>query len=157
MKAIDEGIRRALKAAARDCGSVLGLSRRLGVSHSTVLFWSSGKTKSIDGDVWRYKVAPLLKSYIGPLAEEGRLGVASAPAMHEVPVIGLAQAAGFDPALEPFEAYARGCGEETAFFATEPKDGYFALKIEGRSMEPEFPDGTLILVAGGDFVQGGTS
>ena len=167
MKEIDDGIRTALRDAALDCGSVLKLSKMFGVSHSTVLFWGSGRTRRIDGDVWRYKVFPVLERYLrrggvwarldsGAVDSYGRLGVGLAAAsLHEVPVVGLAQATGFDPALEPFEAYARGCGEETAFFAMAPKSGHFALRIEGRSMEPEFPDGTLILVAGGEFVESG--
>jgi len=171
MKEIDETIKAALKEAVKECGSVLKLSRLMGVSHSTVLFWSSGRTRCIDGDVWRYKVFPVLEPYLRGMGKgaygafdqarplEGayacgcRIGAASR--MREVPVIGLAQAAGFDPALEPFESYAKGCGEETALFATEPKAGYFALRIEGESMHPEFPDGTLILVAGGEFVKSG--
>lgn len=167
MKVIDDGIRAALRDAALEYGSVLKLSKKLGVSHSTVLFWGSGRTRCIDGDVWRYKVYPALEGYLrrrGSCAESGpdfagygrrNEGGLARAAMHEVPVVGLTQAAGFDPALEPFEAYARGCGAGTAFFATEPKDGYFALRVEGRSMEPEFPDGTLLLVAGGEFVEAG--
>jgi len=171
MKEIDEGIRAALREAALDSGSVLSLSKRFGVSHSTVIFWENGRTKRIDGDVWREKVLPIIEPYLKKAARGGAklstdgmavynsrrehasaLGGAS---LYEVPVIGLAQAAGFDPALEPFDAYAKGCGAETAFFATEPKSGYFALKVEGRSMEPDFPEGTLILVAGGEFVENG--
>jgi len=171
MKEIDETIKEAIKEAVRECGSVLKLSRLMGVSHSTVLFWSSGRTRCIDGDVWRFKVFPVLEPHLRRLGKgalsgleparplEGAYGcgcrIGAAGRLREVPVIGLAQAAGFDPALEPFESYARGCGEETALFATEPKAGYFALRIEGDSMHPEFPDGTLILVAGGEFVKSG--
>ncbi len=163
MKEIDDVIRGAIKDAVQECGSVLKLSRRIGVSHSTVLFWSNGRTRCIDGDVWRFKVYPVLEPHLRRRGGSARLApesmeeasLGAAGAMREVPVIGLAQAAGFDPALEPFEAYARGCGAETALFATEPKGGYFALRVEGSSMDSEFPDGTLILVAGGEFVQNG--
>lgn len=163
MREIDESIRAALRDAALDSGSVLKLSRKLGVSHSTVLFWSSGRTRRIDGDVWRYKVLPALEVYLrrrgasldtspGDLSRS-REKVPSA--MHEVPVVALSQVLGYDPALEPFDVYARDCGCGTAFFAGEPRRGHFALRVEGRSMEPEFPDGTLILVAGGAFVESG--
>jgi SOS-response transcriptional repressor LexA len=166
MKEIDESIKAALRDAAVEFGSVLKLSREFGVSHSTVLFWNSGRTKRIDGDVWRDKVYPVIAPYLksrngGRLSAKERPGrwremaLGVAPMLHEVPVIGLAQAAGFDPVIEPFEAYARGCGSGTALFTTAPKPGYFALKVEGASMEPEFPEGTLILVAGGEFVQDG--
>ena len=166
MKEIDESIKEALRDAALESGSVLKLSRKFGVSHSTVLFWGNGRTRRIDGDVWRYKVFPVIEPYLrrrggvrlalGGPASYGR-GVSGFPpaSLHEVPVIGLNQAGGFDPALEPFDSYARSCGRGTAFFATEPKAGCFALRVEDGGMEPDFPDGTLLLVAGGEFVESG--
>jgi len=72
-----------------------------------------------------------------------------------VPVISFAQAAGYEPALEPIDDYAKGCSDETALFSREVKPGYFALNVEGDSMSPEFPHGTVILVAGGEFPERG--
>ncbi len=76
-------------------------------------------------------------------------------ALSEVPVISFAQAAGYEPALEPIDDYAKGCSDETAMFAHEMRQGYFALHVEGDSMSPDFPHGTVILVAGGEFPQRG--
>ncbi len=75
--------------------------------------------------------------------------------LNEVPVISFAQAAGYEPALEPIDDYAKGCSDETAMFAHEMLPGYFALSVEGDSMSPDFPHGTIILVAGGEFPQRG--
>lgn len=72
-----------------------------------------------------------------------------------VPVISFAQAAGYEPALEPVDDYARDCSDETAMFSHEIRSGYFALNVEGDSMSPDFPHGTVILVAGGEFPQRG--
>jgi len=75
--------------------------------------------------------------------------------LDSVPVISFAQAAGYEPALEPIDDYAKGCSDETALFSQEIRPGYFALNVEGDSMAPDFPHGTVILVAGGEFPQRG--
>lgn len=162
MKEIDESIRGALRDAAMEYGSVLRLSRMLGVAHSTVLFWSSGRTRRIDGDVWRYKVYPLLEEHLrkrGVRIAHSHAMRREAPGtgtgLREVPVMGLLQVAGFDPAIESFDAYARSRSKDTALFATEPDKGCFALRVEGRGLEPEFPEGALLLVAGGEFAEDG--
>jgi SOS-response transcriptional repressor LexA len=72
----------------------------------------------------------------------------------EIPIISFAQAAGYEPALEPFDDFARGCSDNTAIFL-EAKPGCFALKVEGDSMSPEYPHGTILLVAGGEYPQRG--
>ncbi|MBN2640376.1 MAG: helix-turn-helix domain-containing protein [Victivallales bacterium] len=73
--------------------------------------------------------------------------------LREVPVISFAQAAGYEPALEPIDDYAKECSDITEVFSSEIKPGYFALRVEGDSMSPEFPHGTNLLVAGGEFPQ----
>lgn len=72
----------------------------------------------------------------------------------DVPVLSFAQAAGYEPAIEPFDDFARGCSDETALF-TETRPGFFALRVEGDSMSPEYPNGTILLIAGGEYPQRG--
>jgi SOS-response transcriptional repressor LexA len=74
--------------------------------------------------------------------------------LNDVPVLSFAQAAGYEPAIEPFDDFARGCSDETALF-TETRPGFFALRVEGDSMSPEYPNGTILLVAGGEYPQRG--
>lgn len=62
-----------------------------------------------------------------------------------VPVISFAQASGFDPMLEPIEELWHD-SSEFAEFSTPIKDGMFAIKIEGESMEPLIPAGSCVLV-----------
>ena len=61
MRTIDENIKKILWNAVKKQGSVLHLSRLLGVSHSTVLFWLNGKIKSISTDIWSERVYPFLE------------------------------------------------------------------------------------------------
>ncbi len=72
----------------------------------------------------------------------------------EVPVLGFASAIGWEPAVEPWDDFLKGCADDYHSFV-DVKKGYFALRVEGQSMSPSFPDGTLLLVAGGEFPKRG--
>jgi hypothetical protein len=164
---ITDDIRNAIKRYVDRCGNVYQFSKKIGVSHSTVLFWLDGKTTRISGDVWHEKLYPVLKSHLKypqkaskpPQGEEEagayRPEVTGGVVLHEVPVLNLAQAAGYDPAFEPLDDYALNCSSETALFDSEICPGYFALKVEGSSMSPVLPEGTIIYVAGGEYAQTG--
>ncbi len=151
---ITREIKKALEKAVDDCGSVFQLSKKLGVSHSTVLFWLNGKTSNMSGDVWYEKVKPIL-------AMENRGAYASGDEasgisnLQKVPVISFANAMGYDPTLEPIDSYAKDCSDELATFMSTKKDGYFALRVEGDSMSPVLPNGSIIYVAGGEFAENG--
>lgn len=70
MQKLDDRIRCALRRSAERCGSVLALSRLLGVSHSTVLFWLNGRIRNISTDLWLQKVFPVLEEDLCLLAEK---------------------------------------------------------------------------------------
>jgi hypothetical protein len=70
MQRIDEKIHIALKRSAERCGSILALSRLLNVSHSTVLFWLSGKIRHISTDLWQQNVFPVLEEDLYLLSGE---------------------------------------------------------------------------------------
>lgn len=74
----------------------------------------------------------------------------------EVPVLGAAAAAGYEPAVEPLDDWLTGFGEETDSWPSDQVGGnYFCLRVAGDSMSPEFPDGTILLVAAGEYPQRG--
>lgn len=76
--------------------------------------------------------------------------------LKQIPIMGFAQAAGYDPALEPIVDFVRNNSDETAEFLIDgPTDGYFALTVDGDSMSPEYPHGTRLLVAGNEYPQRG--
>jgi SOS-response transcriptional repressor LexA len=76
------------------------------------------------------------------------------PELTKTPVLGFAQAAGFEPALESLNDFLGTFAEETHAWA-EAKEGWFTLRVEGDSMAPKLPHGTLLLVAGGQFPRRG--
>ncbi len=94
-------------------------------------------------------------SQMAELEREREDGMQVAIRLGCVPVMSFEQAAGYEPALEPIGDYARECSDELAMFAHEIHPGYFALNVRGDDLSPDFPDGTMILVAGGEFSQRG--
>lgn len=90
----------------------------------------------------------------GEVAEEG-YGIGGT-GWTEVPVLGAAAAAGYEPAVEPLDDWLTGFGERTDSWPSDQVgENYFCLRVEGDSMSPEFPDGTILLVAAGEYPQRG--
>ncbi len=73
----------------------------------------------------------------------------------EFPVLSIAQAAGYEPALEPLCDYLRETSDRTALFFDVSADNCFALEISGDSMAPDYPNGSIALVAAGEYPQRG--
>ena len=71
-----------------------------------------------------------------------------------VPVLSFAQAAGYEPALEPMCDYLRETSDRTAVFYDVPEN-CFALEVSGDSMAPDYPNGSIALIAAGEFPQRG--
>lgn len=172
MKLIDSNIKKAIEDAVHDHGSILALSKCIGVSHSTIIFWLNGKTRSIDGDIWRFKVFPMLENhlarhgvYFDDMKASPQSGKscrytqksdnASGHALHEVPVITQSNAHHYDPAFESFRDFAAANSTEKAFFASHPKDGYLAMRLEQDNHEIALPKGALLLVAGNEYAENG--
>lgn len=159
MQKINEEIIEALEKASEHCGNLFRLSKKIGVERSTVYFWMTGKTKSIEGDTWNKKVLPMIQPYlkhkISEPAEPYTAEAVTPGDLFEIPVISFAHAASYDPTLEPIDAFAKDCSDEKALFSCRSKDGYFALRVEGDSMSPVLPDGSIIYVAGGEFAERG--
>ena len=158
----------AVKKASRDAGSELGLAQQTGINRTTLNMLSNGNTKSITRATWE-KLYPFLQPYLSddypvpvpqrPMRGNDFGGDAEATPLtgekfRAVPVLTFAQAAGFEPALEPLCDYLRETSDRTQVFFDVP-DTYFALEIQGNSMEPDYPHGSIALVAAGEFPERG--
>ncbi|MFA6100794.1 MAG: XRE family transcriptional regulator [Victivallaceae bacterium] len=97
---------------------------------------------------------PAARYQVSPVPADDEAVAVKRGDLRDVPVLSFAQAAGYEPAIEPFDDFARDCSDETAMF-TEARPGFFALRVEGDSMSPEYPNGTILLVAGGEYPQRG--
>lgn len=174
---ITQEITDALNKAIDHYGNVTQLAKHLGIAHSTILFWLSGKTNNISGQLWASKLRPALRPFLNggshyhdALAHHQTRGlrieepitaygmprkVESLQKRHDANIVNFAQIACFDPTLEPIDDYAKNCNSETVSFANEVKAGYFALEVEDNSRCSDFPKGTVLLVAGGEYAQRG--
>lgn len=54
----------AIEKAIERYGNVSHFAKSLGIAHSTVLFWLSGKTASVSGDIWMRKLKPALEPFM---------------------------------------------------------------------------------------------
>jgi len=138
-------------------GSITQLARKLGIAHSTIIFWQSGKTKEISGRVWAQKLRPLLLPFASPeelnrISEDAyvlkQIGASAQihssgsqakeqAALQVVPMTALAE---WDPAIDSLDNLAQPLRRESKL---DGKDGIW-LKLD----EPlsAIPAGTLLQV-----------
>lgn len=146
---MNKQLRIALERYFQETGTTAReLAQEVGVTESTVSRWRSGSHGA-----WRRHEAKL-RAILGdrlPAKPGGH-----AVRWENVPVLGMASAAGYDPAAEPIEDYAIGQADEYSTWPTEHvRPGVFCLRVDGDSMSPEYPDGTLLLVSGTELPQPG--
>ena len=150
-------IREAIKSLSSERGYALSeIAKKLNVAASTVIRWVNGTAKEIRNSHW-VKLYPLIQNHLEPLEvpyispDKIRQDMTAAghvivePAQHRVPVISFAQAHSFDPIMEPIEEL---LSDPIAYatFHTPIKEGMFAIRIDGDSMEPMIPDGSFALL-----------
>ena len=88
-------ILKALNRAKDYYGNTTQLAKHLGIAHSTILFWFSGKTKNISGQLWcrllKEELAPFMADSDEKRKEQGR---------KEVYCVPCTQFMQFDPTME---------------------------------------------------------
>ncbi len=158
---ITDAIRDAIRAAIEKSGSSLCFSRSVGVTHTTVSYWLSGRTRKINSYVWQ-NLLPVISEYLdssesvsypcGATAAGNaglRLRESSSPyggiGRTSVPLLQLTDLAGIDPRIDPVEDIVREKAGATAVFTTPVRSSYFAVEI-GRGQCGFFPAGTRVLL-----------
>ncbi len=167
---ITESIQNAIQSAIRKSGSSLSFSRSVGVSHTTVSYWLTGRTRKINSTVWR-NLLPLIAEYLdpaesmsypcSPVAMDGP----SVCVLHEqpspagwygaasgrktsAPLLRLADLADFDPQVDSIEELIRERSKSVASFTSPVMPGYFAVEID-ENRRGFFSAGTRILLCWG--------
>ena len=158
----------AIRRASETLGSEFELAKKAGMNRTTLNMLSNGNTKSITRSTWE-KLYPFIQPYLSekypdpvpqrPMKQTDFGQDSEAAPLHTqkiraVPVLTFAQAAGFEPALEPLCDYLKEVSDRTQIFFDVP-DSYFALEVQGNSMEPDYPHGSIALVAAGEFPERG--
>ena len=78
---VTQDVKNALQRTIDAYGNVSQFAKAVGVAHSTVLFWLSGKSPNINGRVWMKKIRPALLPFLTP--EEERLLAPDYKVLHE--------------------------------------------------------------------------
>lgn len=142
MKTWNERLVESMSAAGISGGE---LARRIGVAQPSVFDWTTGATKSLRTNNL-VKVADALGVSPDWLAtgkgSRELSNVSSAPPLSSVPLISWV-AAGFWADVIDNNPAGQGEAISTSYQARRHT---FALRVQGDSMEPRFPEGCLIIV-----------
>ena len=163
----------AIDRASDYYGNITLLAQNLGIAHSTILFWRSGKTANISGKLWIEKIHQKLKPFmpgglhykeienLNPskyMVKDERAAYgsnhSSVPALSKVPVTTFAQFSDFDPLVESPVAFAKKnpFASGSTAFACKMKEEYFALSMD-ESVKSIYPAGTTFLIGWGEYPQ----
>jgi SOS-response transcriptional repressor LexA len=155
-----EAIQSALRAYCDDQGlTAQRLGPSVGVSSSTSIRWCNGTSKEIRPSHW-VVLKPLLERYLtasppAPVPPPEVRPATRADFGAAVPLIGIAQAADFEAALQSLDDYVHDVADETRIPFPLSRDGDVAVRLEGESMLPWYPPGTILLVRPTEFPQRG--
>ena len=156
----------ALQKSIDHHGNVTQFAKSLGIAHSTVLFWLSGKTTEINGRIWAQKLRPELTPFLEQetaippglfpyqLGEpRGEYSRTFHPDRRErMPVIPRERIAELDITIEPVREFVERIAPEKTFaFATPLKDSYFAVEFP----VPHLPFKLAMLIASGEYPRQG--
>lgn len=147
-----ESISKAINMAAMKNGGNAKFARMIGLSPSGIGRYINGYIKVIELESWM-KLLPHVKEFL-PKEEfqdlkASEFSLVKPSELMGVPILGTAQAAGYEPAIEALDDWVVGHGDGTAYFHGEIRSGWFAIRVDGDSMLPDYPAGTLLLVAPG--------
>lgn len=160
----------AIRRAVEHYGNTSQFAKEIGVAHSTVLFWLSGKTNNINGTIWDQRVKRVLRKFMP--APAGRKTVAlhdpaasfnSAPAVRpvekdpvkSVPAIPLSRMNEFDITMQSPVSFARQAPVAEIPFANDCTEFSFALLLDDPKFCPELPLGSRLLICGSNYADDG--
>lgn len=157
----------ALEKSIEHHGNVTQFAKSLGIAHSTVLFWLSGKTTEINGRIWAQKIRPALMPFIEQ--EPAASGVSPyliseprgiyPPAKSSEPerperaaVIPQDRIAELDITIEPVQEFIERIDSDKTFvFATPLKQSFFAVEFSSTLQ----PFKQAMLIASGEYPRQG--
>lgn len=137
-------ILKALNRAKDYYGNTTQLAKHLGIAHSTILFWFSGKTKNISGQLWcrllKEELAPFMADSDEKRKEQGR---------KEVYCVSCTQFMQFDPTMESPCHFAESHGSAIDF--SDKKS--VALRLDGSVEFGHFPFDTCFVISCDEYPQ----
>ncbi|MBP5585994.1 MAG: hypothetical protein J6Y92_06540 [Lentisphaeria bacterium] len=170
---ITEAIQNAIRDAISKCGSSLSFSRLIGVSHTTVAYWLSGRTRKINSTVWD-NLLPVIREFLesggdksvsypsepeaagGPayVLRENYAGRYCVPPNTSAPLLQLDDLKNFDPQIDSIEEIVRKKSRRVVTFTSAVQSGFFAVEVD-KKRSGFFPTGTRLLLRGLDAPRDG--
>lgn len=149
MKILTLELSNGFKRMRANLGSDAEVAKLLELSRAHVGRILKDKINYLEDDTWE-RIKPLLSQYVSPEALQDK-PVSNAEfyrpekAVKKFPVISAAAAAECNTCYMPIAEYASLNAEGEVSF-TEGRDGDIVIRVSGTSMQPWYPEGTLILV-----------
>ena len=160
----------AIRNAVEHYGNTSQFAKEIGVAHSTVLFWLSGKTSNINSTIWDKRVRRVLRKFMpAPASKLSALhdqpgsfstNQIAAPMVEKervrkVPAILLSKMNDFDITMQAPVSFVRQNSIAEVPFANECTDYSFALLLDDPKFCPELPIGSRLLIRGTDYADDG--
>ena len=159
----------AINRAVEHYGNTSQFAKEIGVAHSTVLFWLSGKTSNINGTIWKKRVQRVLRKFMSPAeSQSGTLhdpaaAFASASAVRgtdknpkrKVPAVPLSRMIDCDITMQAPVSFARQNAVADVSFANECTEYSFALLLDDPKFCPDLPVGSRLLICGSNYAEDG--
>ena len=161
----------AIRNAVDHYGNTSQFAKEIGVAHSTVLFWLSGKTTNINSTIWEKRVRRVLRKFMpSPAAKPNTLhdpagsfspAQPSMPCAAEkvparkVPAIPLSKMSEFDITMQSPVSFAKQNSIAEVAFANDCTDYSFALLLDDQKFCPDLPLGSRLLIRGTDYADDG--
>ena len=150
----------ALDRAISDTGSIYKFAKALGVSHSTVFFWKTGRTSSINRQIWKnlrkllkpYFAQPALASDAGEklstaLIREERAPYGGKPGAY--PMVNGRKLAFFDPLVRSAASFVQEHAFGQFYFNAVAGVTAFALRVDDSLANEIFRKESTLLVESG--------
>lgn len=150
----------ALDRAISDTGSIYKFAKALGVSHSTVFFWKTGRTASINRQSWK-TLRKILKPYLAQpslsfeevgektplMIREERAPYGSKPSAY--PLVAGRKLVFFDPMVRSAAAFVREHSFGQFYFNAVSGVTAFALRVDDTLSNEIFTRESTLLVESG--------
>lgn len=150
--------------AVENAGNRNQLAIKVGVPQHYIKRWLDGDVKSMDDELWD-KVYPFIRPYLPQ--SDGGFNSSGSPIitypdfekqfsntselrpippsqLTSIPIIGVAQALNFDRTLQSFDEFIADNSTGRAPAIGNMGDGMAAIAVDGTSMTPFYPDGTIV-------------
>ena len=161
----------AIRKAVDHYGNTSQFAKKIGVAHSTVLFWLSGKTANINGTIWEKRVRRVLREFMNPKPSSAEpaqdtlqdsrsrfdSGLESAEnfSLRAIPAVEFSRMHDFDPTMQSPVSFIKKCGLDMIPFANRCSNCSFGLILDKAAYWPSLPLGTRLLISGCDYAENG--